>query len=342
MVWETNKRVHSADNLLKIGKEPTEGIRDKDAMTLSEKKHVSSASDLDSYYSNQIGENSPSQRKRATFTLYLIRHGEALHNILEKAAKEEAKELAITEGHAPDSDETKARMEEARIGVLDDPDLLDAPLSDAGKNEAIEAEKTIRDVIERKRLPQPKEVLVSPLQRALQTANFVFPNHTNIRVREELRERQTLKAADTRMPTHEIRSRKSFARFSMTNLCKASIKRKLEKLGDLPFIGELPESDSSCSSISGSFCSNGFDIVGDGELEEKPMLRNRTKLLFNLLSESSHRDIAIVGHKGYLRELERGPFGQKDAKEFKNCEMRAYRVTFLSGTHDVQAIERIV
>lgn len=351
MVWEIKRRVHSVDNLVQISDEPPEIIVDKGVTAFGERKYVGSESDLGSLYccNSEDEEYSPCQQQPATFTLYLIRHGEALHNILEKAAKRKAKELAISAGHAPDSDEAKARMEEARIGVLDDPDLLDAPLSSGGHNEAIEAATNIRDAIARRGLPPPQEVLVSPLQRALQTANAIFPGHAGVHVREELRERQTLKAADTPMPSHKLRARKSFAHFSMTQLCNASFKKKLEHLaGDLSRIGESTGGDSSSrssgsgSSGSGSGSSrHGIDVVSDGELEEKHMLRERTKLLFDLLSDSSCREVAIVGHKGYLRELERGPFGQQDATEFKNCEMRAYRVTFFSGTHYAQAIERV-
>lgn len=44
-----------------------------------------------------------------------------------------------------------------------------------------------------------------------------------------------------------------------------------------------------------------------------------------------HLDVSIVfpygsGHKGYLRELERGPLGYSDAQLFKNCELRVYRL----------------
>ena len=35
---------------------------------------------------------------------------------------------------------------------------------------------------------------------------------------------------------------------------------------------------------------------------------------------------SITGHKGYLRELERGPLGHSDAELFQNCELRVYRL----------------
>jgi hypothetical protein len=60
----------------------------------------------------------PQEDTYKTFTLYLIRHGEATHNVLEKAARKAALEKAIADGYDKDSDEAKNRMEEARKGVL--------------------------------------------------------------------------------------------------------------------------------------------------------------------------------------------------------------------------------
>eukprot|EP00980_Cylindrotheca_fusiformis_P031534 scaffold26513_cov88-Cylindrotheca_fusiformis.AAC.1 len=48
------------------------------------------------------------------FTLYLIRHGEASHNALEKIAKEQALKQALADGLDEDDELTKERMEEAR------------------------------------------------------------------------------------------------------------------------------------------------------------------------------------------------------------------------------------
>lgn len=70
--------------------------------------------------------------------------------------------------------------------------------------------------------------------------------------------------------------------------------------------------------------------------EEKSMLRKRTKKLFNLLAETECRSICVVAHKGYLRELERGPLGKVNAELFKNCEVRVYRLQLdvVNGTED--------
>ena len=61
-------------------------------------------------------------------------------------------------------------------------------------------------------------------------------------------------------------------------------------------------------------------------VEDTMMLRERTKKLFNLLAETKSRSICLIGHKGYLRELEHGPLGMPESELFKNCEVRVYRL----------------
>mmetsp|Transcript_12469 Transcript_12469/g.23436 ORF Transcript_12469/g.23436 Transcript_12469/m.23436 type:complete len:267 (-) Transcript_12469:382-1182(-) len=247
-------------------------------------------------------------------TLYFIRHGEALHNILEKKAKAKAKEDAIAEGFAPDDEETHMRMEVARMGVLNDDTLLDAPLSEAGEKEAEGARVAVERLISEKDLPPPTEVLVSPLQRALQTADLIFPHHDNIRVREEVRERLTGKACDTRTSSHEMAKRDSFKRFSMRRMMQASIARR----------------------------SSDTENDAKEKVENKYQLRERTRKLFNLIAEESdHEVLAVVTHKGFLRELERGPFGNADATEFSNCEVRVYKASFIEGSLEVAMAERV-
>jgi hypothetical protein len=70
------------------------------------------------------------------------------------------------------------------------------------------------------------------------------------------------------------------------------------------------------------------DQKEDKGVDEKPMLRARTRKLFELLVDSGHQVLAVVTHKGYLRELEQGPLGQETATEFSNCEVRVYQMTF--------------
>ena len=277
-------------------------------------------------------------RETSTYTLYFIRHGEATHNIKEKAAMKRAKEDAIAEGFAEDSDEVKYRMEEARKVILNDDTLFDCPLSEMGKAEAKGAFSKMEEL--QQNHPSPAEVLVSPLQRALQTADLVFPHHTNIRVREELQERQTGKACDTRQRSYLLARRNTFSRFSMLRL-------RMDSMENLPVVGPLlggggdEEKQQGGNNRDETLTETISERSQSSIVEEKHMLRGRTNKLFELLSESEHKAVAVVTHKGYLRELERGPFGQVDSKEFKNCEVRVYKATFINGHQTLGAIERL-
>jgi len=66
-------------------------------------------------------------------------------------------------------------------------------------------------------------------------------------------------------------------------------------------------------------------------IEEKFMLRKRTAGLGKLLQGTDADSVCIVTHKGFLRELERGPLGQPQASEFSNCEVRVYDVCVCDG-----------
>lgn len=129
-----------------------------------------------------------------SYILYLIRHGEALHNVQEKLAEEAAQEEGKKLNLSPL--EIKQRMELARHQVLEDPAFFDSPLTERGVQQAREASTKLYAM----QRPLPTEVFVSPLQRTLQTAAHLFvpEHHTSIRVREELRERLTGRPADNR------------------------------------------------------------------------------------------------------------------------------------------------
>jgi len=329
-----------------------------------------------------IGENSTSigtssnQQEIRYRTLYFIRHGEAKHNILEKAARKKAKEDAVAEGYAEDSEETKRRMEVARQEILNNEALLDASLSPTGMDEAKGARDDIDRIIRDENIPPPTEVLVSPLQRALQTARIVFPDHKNIHIREEVRERLTGKACDSRTTTFELARRGSYRNFSMGRLMRNSFKRRARAIPEriVETLGSAKKASArslfggqgSTSSSSGEndIRSENMGAIStppqdphpsstsqnhprrkgpDSDLfvEDKHQLRERTRKLFDLIAESKHDVIAVVTHKGFLRELERGPFGQEDATEFANCEVRVYRAGFVGKSTDLQRVERI-
>ena len=258
--------------------------------------------------------NGSPSKAEASRCVYFIRHGEAKHNILEKQAIKKAKEEAVAEGYAEDSEETKKRMELARQEILNNESLLDAPLSPAGMEEAEGARRDIERIIKEKNLPPPTEVLVSPLQRALQTANIVFPGHKNIKVREEVRERLTGKACDRKTSAFKMARRDTFRTFNMKRQLRDSFKQRARALPER-VLGSLPESVSLRSFFAPRRGSNEDGINESGAasetgkpsstslrmsqhvVEDKGMLRERTRKLFDLIAESKHDVIAVVTHK---------------------------------------------
>jgi broad specificity phosphatase PhoE len=285
------------------------------------------------------------EEKDRTYLVYLIRHGEASHNVLEKAAMQRAKEQAEAQGLSPE--QVKERVEQARVAVLTDESLRDASLSAQGRQDAERARRQLNDVVRRHDLSLPCKVLVSPLTRALETADLIFPNHDTIHVREELQERQTGKPCDCRQSSTHLSSRPSFQRFQMGHLRNNSFLQKEDSSSSNDDDSSFEEEGqvNSCSrpwaSDSRSNRPPRLDrrLSDPGKAEEdKATLRVRTQKLLGLLDEPS---IAVVTHKGYLRELERGTLGQADAKEFDNAEIRVYRI-HLDSNRALEKAERVV
>lgn len=189
--------------------------------------------------------------------------------------------------------------------------LRDAKISDIGRCEAKQARKRLS------KMEPPSCVLVSPL--ALETANIVFPEHPNFQVRYDLSERG--------MPPHQRSSslRRSFRRLRDESLSSM----------DFSFSENSEYSDSEHSEEPYNELnrrkhdrSEGLDFKLIRRLrdENRAELRRRTRLLLAVLGESVDTSVAIVTHKGFVRELEKGPLGQSDAPEFDNCETRVYRI----------------
>lgn len=239
-----------------------------------------------------------------------------MHNIEEKKAQQ-ATALALKAlGLCPKSDGFKAMVEDARRACLSDCCLRDAALSDAGKNQALSA----KEVIDRlthgaaagssSGLPFPTVVLTSPLERTLQTTNLVFPSHPNVHMCEALRERRTGLPCDERKPAKFIRRRPEFRHMSSNNLLQFDLDNDKE------------DDESSATDSSGGLCA---------VVENKEDVRERSKHLGELLKRfAGDQAVAVVTHKGYLRELERGPLGRPQASEFGNGEVRVYELS-LSG-----------
>ncbi len=188
--------------------------------------------------------------------------------------------------------------------------LRDAKLSDVGRSDAQHAGKRLS------KMEQPPScVLVSPL--ALETANIVFPEHPNLQVRYDLSERG--------MPPHKRSS----------SLRRAFRRLREESLSSLEASDSLEFSDSEHSDEQHNELyrrkhdrSEGrdFRLIRRLRDENREELRKRTQRLLTLLGESVDTSVAVVTHKGYLRELENGPLGQTDVQEFDNCEARVYRL----------------
>jgi broad specificity phosphatase PhoE len=288
---------------------------------------------------DENNSNSSNQdRDDQEILLYLIRHGEAEHNIEEKKAMEEAKRMAVEEeGLAEDDPIVTERIEEARKAVLCDEMLRDAKLSAQGRKEAKQARDKLQALIQEDNgLDQPDYVLVSPLTRTLETCDIIFPDNDNIHVRDEIAERRTGKPPDTRSSVHRLTLRPSFQRFSMEQLQDGARNPKFTRRSSSGIDDNKPSIQQQ-HKIARSISQPEIFLMSDelfrNELddsfseEDKVELRKRTEDLFALLCASNSFSVAVVTHKGYLRELERGPFGQPEAPLFDNCEVRVYRIT---------------
>lgn len=240
------------------------------------------------------------------YTVFLLRHGEAAHNVLEKRAKDDARARCTANGLDPGSKETLAAMEEARMAVLEDDGMADPSLSAEGRRCGCETRARIDELSSEQAIPVPTRVLVSPLQRTLQTAALVFQGHANVRACEELCERRTGLACDQRSPARTMCKRPTFVGIDFEQVLK---------------IDDGPPSEPA------------------GGVEDKAMLRTRTLAMLGLLEDADDTSIALVTHKGYLRELERGPLCQAEATECANGEVRVYRVI---TSHSADGTKEIV
>jgi broad specificity phosphatase PhoE len=167
------------------------------------------------------------------YILYFIRHGEALHNILEKAAETTVRQSLLQQGYDANSSYVIKAVDDARRAILNSESMEDPPLSELGIEEAKRAKRELEQLIRTLELPEVQEVWVSPLQRALKTASIIFPRIPSndggecngeckekcprIKVIKELEERRTGLACDTCSPWKTMH-RPSFQHFSLSGL----------------------------------------------------------------------------------------------------------------------------
>uniref|UniRef100_A0A7S4Q743 Phosphoglycerate mutase-like protein n=1 Tax=Alexandrium monilatum TaxID=311494 RepID=A0A7S4Q743_9DINO len=232
-------------------------------------------------------------------TLYLVRHGEAVHNIEEHRAKRRAAAEAEALGHVEGGEAHKAMVEAARKAALRCEHLRDPSLSSTGANQTLTAKDELKALTQCDiGLPDPAVVLVSPLQRTLETAALLFPDHPRVHVCEDLRERRTLLPCDERKPAQHLARQSDFSNMDFASLLDV-------------------DSELEASAV-------------EAQAEDAAKLRVRTTRLVEALRTVDDSVLCLITHKAFLRELERGPLGQKDAKEFSNCEVRAYDVALMS------------
>jgi len=226
-------------------------------------------------------------------TVFFVRHGQALHNIREEEAKARAAAEAHELGLCEGSPGLDAFVRAARDAALSDEALLDASLSDLGKAQLAETRAKIQGMTAAEGLPEPTAVLVSPLLRTLQSASILFPGHGNMRVCEMLRERRTGLPCDEHSP----------------------LNGDAEEFAHVDFEDDMSPQSSICS---------------DDSVEDSSSLRERTAALSEVLCRVPDDVVCVVSHKGFLRELERGPLGRQAAKEFRPGELRVFEVTLRS------------
>jgi len=237
-------------------------------------------------------------------TLFLVRHGEALHNIEEQKAKKTASAKADVQGMESGSEAWKAALEAARKACLKEERLRDAALSDGGKAQASLAKTELEELTSASPgLPVPARVLVSPLQRTLQTAGLIFPGRSVIQVCEDLRERETCLPCDTPSPPLDMMGCELFSHMDFSD----------------PLATRAAEGPSG---------------------EDNSQLRRRIRRFFQEgIATIQENVLCLVTHKAFLRELERGILGYPEASEFGCGEVRVYDVA-LAADGTVVAVLR--
>eukprot|EP00929_Paragymnodinium_shiwhaense_P006749 TRINITY_DN11070_c0_g1_i1.p1 TRINITY_DN11070_c0_g1~~TRINITY_DN11070_c0_g1_i1.p1 ORF type:complete len:747 (+),score=154.32 TRINITY_DN11070_c0_g1_i1:137-2377(+) len=137
-------------------------------------------------YNHRIG--TPGGQDRVKKIVYLVRHAEAAHNVLEAKLREEAK-LAGQDAQGQ-ADAAKAALPHEKF--------RDAMLSNKGQHQVMLSGKNFHELLENTHYPMPTTVLASPLRRTLMTASLLFPGHRDVRAKEFIRERRTGYPCDER------------------------------------------------------------------------------------------------------------------------------------------------
>jgi len=225
--------------------------------------------------------------------VYLVRHAEAEHNVHEKQAEEQARKLGARE------EDVVAAGKRA----INDDSFLDASLSLGGQHQVISAADKFSQLLETTHYPMPEIVFVSPLQRTLQTASLLFPNHPDMYAIECLREKRTGLPCDERRCVSELKS-------------------------------DFPHVDFADVEYKDSLSPAGYEF-NKSLKEDNEALAERTLFLDAFLRDSYHQTVAVVTHKGFLRELNKSTLasaydleGNTLSSTFGNAEVRVCEFTW--------------
>lgn len=210
---------------------------------------------------------------------------------------------------------TDLEIEEARKHALHDPAFLDACLSVDGLQQVRMAKTSFQELLAHTHYVAPEVVLVSPLTRALQTASTLFPGHRRVVAQEFLREKRTGEACDERKPAQEIQS-------------------------------EFPHVDTSDIASEDAAGPDGHCFREELQ-ETNEQVGQRAAGLLDVLQAHEGKAIAVVTHKGFLRELSKGPLkwaldheGSQLPTVFGNAEVRVCEVSWDEVGRVEEVLER--
>jgi broad specificity phosphatase PhoE len=253
-------------------------------------------------------------KTRRNQTIYFCRHAEATHNIKER----EAVQAAIAQGVCE-----KEEQEKARRAVLDDVALTDAPLSEQGVHESRlrSSSLNILNKIGTTKYPAPTLVLVSPLRRALMTATELYYKNPSDNTTppprfvamEVIREKRTGFAADERSNVEDLERQFPHVDFSDLRVQRPEIGKGEDNVAVRARARDFVEQRLACQDI-----------------------------------QNHHESIAIVTHKGWLRELRHALKSRVDAGDleadfdldqwdqtlYKNAEVRVAQFGWEDQDHD--------
>jgi broad specificity phosphatase PhoE len=229
-------------------------------------------------------------------TVHFVRHGQGFHNLMADLARAQGREW-VQFSKSPENPYTM-------------PELLDAPLTEKGRQQAIALQPRVAA------LKNPPELIVcSPLCRALQTGIIVFANSAM----------ENNNKAPNRLLAHEMVREQTG--IHVCDKRRAVSRQKLE----------FPLVDFSL--LDSSVCGSGDDdpIFRDHVRESKQELGERIYNFMEWLSRREEKHISVNTHSGWLLTLFNGILQCEDSSLkawFQTGEMRSVKLLFV---HSLEA-----